>query len=143
MDRKIHSHRVNYYETDLMGVVHHSNYLRFFEEARVEWIKKKGVAKYHYPHLEVTMAVTETKVKHLKPAFLDDNLEIHLQVRMEGLKIIFQYVMYSERYGEKPVCTGETWHIPVNNEFKVCRLPQGLSEALEKEAWTETWLSNL
>ncbi len=143
IDRKVHSHRVRYYETDLMGVVHHSNYLRFLEEARVEWLRQKEIAQYHYPHAPVTIAVLETQVRHLKPAYLEDDLQIHMQVHMQGLKIRFQYAIYSERFGSRPICTAETLHIPVNNEFKVCRLPEGLIQALEKEQWTETWLSSL
>lgn len=143
MNEFIHRHRVRYYETDLMEVVHHSNYLRFVEEARVEWLRHKNLMQYHYPAVNVTLAVLETQVRHLKPAYLEDELEIHMQVRMEGLKIRFQYAIYSGRYGSQPICTAETWHIPLNENFKVCRLPDGLSAALEKETWTETWLSNL
>ena len=35
--------RINYYETDKMGVVHHSNYIRFLEETRCEWLEKIGM----------------------------------------------------------------------------------------------------
>ena len=35
--------RINYYETDKMGIVHHSNYIRFFEEARLDMMKKVGL----------------------------------------------------------------------------------------------------
>ena len=34
---------INYYETDKMGVVHHSNYIRFLEEARCRWMKELGL----------------------------------------------------------------------------------------------------
>ena len=36
-------HKVQYYETDQMGVVHHSNYIRWFEEARAEWMEAVGL----------------------------------------------------------------------------------------------------
>ena len=38
----IYKHKVKYYETDKMGVTHHSNYIRFMEEARVEWMENMG-----------------------------------------------------------------------------------------------------
>ena len=42
MDEKgiVYEHTINYYETDRMGIVHHSNYIRFFEEARIDYLKK-------------------------------------------------------------------------------------------------------
>ena len=45
---KIHSyqHKVQYYETDQMGMVHHSNYIRWFEEARVDYLEQIGLP-YH------------------------------------------------------------------------------------------------
>lgn len=41
MTRHIYIHRVNYYETDKMGITHHSNYLRWMEEARLDFLKSK------------------------------------------------------------------------------------------------------
>ena len=39
----IYERKINYYETDKMGVVHHSNYIRFLEEARCYWMEKIGI----------------------------------------------------------------------------------------------------
>ena len=39
----IFERKINYYETDRMGVVHHSNYIRFLEEARCDWLEKAGM----------------------------------------------------------------------------------------------------
>ena len=40
----MYTHRVQYYETDQMGIVHHSNYIRWFEEARIDWMRDCGIA---------------------------------------------------------------------------------------------------
>lgn len=134
-----HRHRVRYYETDSMGVVHHSNFLRIFEEARVEWLRARNLLEAHAPHADLTLAVVETSCRHLRPAYLEDDLKIHLQVRLEGAtKIYFRYQMYSPRF-EKPIATGTTVHVPLNGELKVTRLPEPLRRELEKETWTETW----
>lgn len=125
-----------------MGIVHHSNFLRFFEEARMAWIKHAGISQAHAPHGDITMAVIETKVLHHRPAFLDDELSIRLQVRREGVKIRFAYAMFSPRYTE-PVAAGETLHVPMNEDLKVARLPQTILDRLESEVWIETWPSNL
>ena len=51
---------INYYETDKMGIVHHSNYIRFLEEARCRWLRELGISMeileekgYTIPTLEV------------------------------------------------------------------------------------------
>lgn len=40
---KPYQHKVQYYETDQMGIVHHSNYIRWFEEARTDYMEKMGM----------------------------------------------------------------------------------------------------
>lgn len=42
MQKTMYQHKVQYYETDQMGVVHHSNYIRWFEEARTDFLEKSG-----------------------------------------------------------------------------------------------------
>ena len=49
MEFKPYEHKVHYYETDKMGVVHHSNYIRWMEEARVDMMEKSG---FGYKRLE-------------------------------------------------------------------------------------------
>lgn len=86
--------RVNFYETDLMRIVHHSNYLRFCEEARVDWALKKGLIEYQQPNSAYQLAVLETRVQHVKPAVFGDQLKICVQARLEKIRIIFQYRIY-------------------------------------------------
>ncbi len=106
------------------------------------WIKFAGIAQAHAPHGEVTMAVLETRCQHHRPAFLDDELSIRLQVRREGVKIRFAYAMFSPRYSE-PIASGETLHVPMDKNLKVTRLPEVVVNRLEKEKWIETWPSSL
>lgn len=135
----IHEHSVSYYETDAMGVVHHSNYLRFFENARVAWMRDSKMGQFHYPQVNHHWAVLETRVKHLAPAFFGDVLETYLQIRRQKLKIQFQYVTFS-RQSQKRLATGETLLVPVDERQKPVRLPKDALQILEKQAWTETWL---
>lgn len=128
-----------FYETDAMGVVHHSNYMRFFEELRLDWLKEKGLLQWHYPRQDLVLAVVEGRCLHKKPLFLDDEIEIFAQIRLERLKIRFQYAIYSSRYND-PVALGETLHVALDSQFRVKRLPPALQQELEKEIWKETWL---
>lgn len=128
---------VQYHETDAMGVVHHSNYLRYFEEARCGWLLEKGLQKEHSPHADLTFAVLETSCRHLLPCRFGDQLSIRVQVKQEGAKLRFQYAAY---LGEgQLVATGTTLHIAINDRFQICRLRGKIKETLEKEEWTEIW----
>ncbi len=128
--------RVHVYETDLMAIVHHSNYLRFCEEARVEWCTQNNLIDSSDKAV-FGLAVTETRVKHLSPARYSDLLTVSAQVRIEGVRLFFQYKITT---AEKVVCVAETVHCSLDLNFKVKRLNADIIQAVEKEIWTETWL---
>jgi acyl-CoA thioester hydrolase len=131
--------RVAFSDTDAMGVTHHANYLRYCEEARVAWMRSRDLARTHFPHTDKVLALLHYQVWHKKPCTFDDALRIWLQVRRKGLKIYFQYAIYK---GDERICEAETLHIPVDKELRPVRPSEELMKVLEKEKWTETWLSN-
>lgn len=130
-------HRVQFYETDQMGIVHHSNYLRIFEEARVAWAHSKGLIDYQKPESAAHFAVLETRVCHKGPSFFGDELKTEIQAKGQGIRIIFQYRLSR---GENIVALGETSHAALNTELKPVRPTPDMVEALRSESWTETWL---
>lgn len=134
--------KVQFYETDLMGIVHHSNYLRYFEEARVAWAHAHGVLDYQKPESASQLAVLETRCRHLKPSFFGDDLEIDVQVKMEKIRIHFQYQIRNKTQNTISA-VGLSSHASLNKELKPQRLSREWQILLEKEKWTETWLSNL
>ena len=119
-----------------MGIVHHSNYLRFCEEARVDWCKKKGLLGAGEKAV-FSLAVFETKVKHVRPAKYSDLIRFAMQVRVEGARIIFQYKLFVK---ERVVCLAETVHCNLDENLKVKRLNSELIKMVENELWTRTWL---
>ncbi len=135
-------HRVHFYETDVMGIVHHSNFLRIFEEARMSWLKNVKLHLSHAPYANMTFAVLETHVKHLKPAYLDEELTTYIQVRSEKAKIRFGYATVCESKNQI-VATGETLHVALDKELKILRIPFEFLKVLESQIWTETWPLNL
>ena len=78
------THRVQYYETDRMGVTHHSNYIRFMEEARVAYLEQLG---FPYAELErrgVISPVTAVNCKYLATTTFDDRITVrHVAVGLE------------------------------------------------------------
>lgn len=119
-----------------MGIVHHSNYLRFCEEARVDWCKKKGLLNSDNRAV-FSLAVLETTVKHIKPAKYPDKIQFGLQVKTEGARLIFQYKLF---VADEIVCKAETVHCNLDLNLKVKRLSSELIKMVENEVWIGTWL---
>lgn len=73
--------RVYWEDTDASGVVYHANYLRWFERARTEWLRAKGHDQESMrTQLGIAFTVASLEIRYLKPARLDDALEVHVQV---------------------------------------------------------------
>jgi acyl-CoA thioester hydrolase len=145
-----HQHLVQFYETDMMGIVHHGNYLLFFEEARVGWAHAHGLLDYQKPESASHFAVLETWVRHLKPAKFGDVLEVFVQAKLEGVRLTFEYKMIKRMTtpsAEEVIAIGRTIHAPLNKDLQVIRpsieMRQLFKEIAEKKIWIETWLSNL
>jgi acyl-CoA thioester hydrolase len=139
-ENKNHSYsgRVAFYDTDAMGVVHHSNYVKYIENARVMWLRESGLSQYHATPGGIYFAVLDCQVKYLRPLRFEDEFLVRLQVCQEGARIRFQYGVYNQKTNEL-VATAMTLHAALNEQLKPCRLPQPVREILEKEKWIETW----
>ena len=80
-----HSLRVYWEDTDAGGVVFYANYLKFFERARTEWLRARGVAQQALKDQTGAMfVVADTHVSYKRPARLDDLLEVTVEVIETG-----------------------------------------------------------
>ena len=130
--------RIAFYETDAMGVVHHANYIRFFENARVEWMRSSGLLNLHHPEGPFVFAVYEQNARYLKTLRFDDEIDIRLQVKLDRARVNFQYAMYCERQGG--LCaTGSTVLVPVDTALKPARLPVHARDVFAASPWDDTW----
>jgi acyl-CoA thioester hydrolase len=121
--------RVIYGDTDQMGVVYYANYLRFFEAARNEFIRAKGL-RYRDFEAEygLLLPVVEAAVRYRQPARYDDlvTVEISLtEVRRASARFGYRLVR-----DEALLVTGHTVHACVDREGRVQRIPAGLLERL-------------
>ncbi|MCL2097722.1 MAG: acyl-CoA thioesterase [Bacteroidales bacterium] len=91
------THRVAYYETDVMGYVHHSNYVRYFEIARTEMMRAAG---FTYAELEasgVMMPIIEVHSRYYQPAKYDDLLTFRATVKeLQGVRLTIEYEVLNE-----------------------------------------------
>jgi acyl-CoA thioester hydrolase len=117
--------RVNYSETDQMGVVYHANYLVWFEVGRVEFIRKLGM---DYRSMEredgIGIAVVDVSARYKYPARYDDELIIETRlVAARGAVVKFVYRIVRSADGML-LCEGETVHVVVDREMKKRVLPE-------------------
>jgi acyl-CoA thioester hydrolase len=68
--------RVYYEDTDAAGVVYYANYLRFMERARTEWLRALGYEQSALARHGIAFAARSSQVEYLKPARLDDAIEV-------------------------------------------------------------------
>ena len=127
--------RVAFHETDAMGVVHHSNHIKYFEEARVEWLRDKGLTDIHVPAGPYVFAVVDVAVQYLKSARFDDLLEVVVEARLKGVSIFFRYAIWSERLAAW-IATGTTTLVPLGPDMRVKRLPADSNITFYKGEWT-------
>ena len=81
------AHRVRVYweDTDAGGVVFYANYLKFFERARTEWLRARGVGQQALKDQTGAMfVVTDTRLSYKRPARLDDELDVTVQLAEAG-----------------------------------------------------------
>lgn len=87
-------HRVNYYETDKMGITHHSNYIRFMEEARMNFLAEIGYPMTKMEAEGITSPVVSVNCEYKHPTTYDDKIEIEVTpVKYTGVKLFLSYIM--------------------------------------------------
>jgi acyl-CoA thioester hydrolase len=137
-DYSRYSLRVAYHETDAMGVVHHSNHVKYFEEARVDFLRTKNLMSDHHPDGPLVFAVVELWTKYFKTARFDDELEVWLQARLRGLRIEFQYAIFSKKL-KTFIAQGTTQLIALGADLKPKRPSKVFQAAFDNESWDEVW----
>lgn len=119
---KPYHHRVQYYETDRMGITHHSNYVRWMEEARLDFLSGIGCGYDKMERDGIISPVVSVDCRYIKPTTFPDDVAIEVSVKkFTGVRLVLEYKMTSEADGSL-VCTACSEHCFVNSEFKPVRL---------------------
>ena len=118
--------RVRYKDTDCMKIVYYGNYLTYFEVGRVEFLRQHGHPMFEVD-TKVHLPVVEATVRYLKPARLDDLLEVRCWVSdRRRASFTFSYEVAHAETGEL-LATGETRHACWDPEgLKVIEIPEWL-----------------
>lgn len=76
----IYDRSINYYETDQMGIVHHSNYIRYFEEARLDMMEQVGLSYAAMEEHGLIIPVLSVACEYIKPVLFGEKVQIHTRL---------------------------------------------------------------
>ena len=121
-----HCVRVRFSETDAMGIVHHSRYLPYLEEARVAYLRHIGHPYHETRAAGTDFAIIEVWLGYMQPLKFDDVVEVHLRLA-ELTRATFQ-MSYLLTVDGQMRAKAVTAHGAVNGDGRPVRLPAWLSD---------------
>lgn len=132
--------RINYYETDRMGVVHHSNYIRYLEEARCFWLEELQMPFSLFEEKGITIPVLGVNCRYQYHVTFDDTIQIYVSIKeYTGVRMTVGYEVIDKKT-KKTVLTGETKHCftdrnlkPINLKKHAPEFSQRFEQILEKK----------
>ena len=128
----IYERTINYYETDRMGVVHHSNYIRFLEEARCAYLKATGMPFGKFEEQGITIPVLEVKCKYKHHVTFADTICIKVIVKeFNGVRLTIGYEVKDKKTGND-VIIAETKHCFTDKNLRPINLKKYAPEFSDK-----------
>ena len=132
--------KVYYYETDKMGIAHHSNYVRWMEEARIDFLDQIGLGYKKLEDAGIISPVVAIECEYKAPTTFDDRLEIAVEVReFRGVKLVLGYTVRNAETGGL-VMLGKSTHCfvdqngrPIVLKKQFPELAEALCAAVEKK----------
>ena len=122
MNDIIYERKINYYETDRMGVVHHSNYIRYLEEARCFFLENIGMPFSEIENQGITIPVLGVNCTYKHHVTFGDTLLIKVYVKeYSGVRLTISYDVTDKATG-KTVILAETKHCFTNKDLKPVNL---------------------
>ena len=128
----MYQHFVQYYETDKMGVTHHSNYIRFMEEARLDFFKKIGFDYLDFEKMGVMSPVIGlNNIRYKRPSTVGDTIDIEVSVKAYNSIVLKDTVIFE---GDSDHCflSKEGKMLPLGDK-KFPELDRKLKELLNQE----------
>ena len=120
--------QAHYYETDRMDVIHHSNYIRWFEEARIYYLEQIGFGYDKMESLGILSPVLSVSCEYKSSVRFHEEVLIYPKIEFfNGIKMAISYVVKDARTG-KVRATGESKHCFVDSKFKPIRMKKDFNE---------------
>ena len=126
-------HKVQYYETDKMGVTHHANYIHWMEEARIDLLDQLGFPFHRLEAMGVGSPVMSVECRYKAPTTFADDVTVQVWVaQFRNVRIWFSYEM--KKADGTLVCQARSEHCFVSPEGNLLRLNKRCPELAEKLA---------
>lgn len=105
-----YEHHAKYYETDQMGIIHHSNYIKWMEEARMDLMEQIGLSYKEMEEMEIISPVLSISCDYHSMVHFDDTVVIQTRIiKYNGVKLEVEYRMTDKETGELRT-TGRSSH---------------------------------
>ena len=128
METNAYIRKINYYETDKMGVTHHSNYVRFMEEARLNFLDSIGCSYEKWENDGIVSPVIGIECDYKRPTTFGDELSIEAAItEYKRIKLSVSYTMINTKTNEI-VFVGKSHHCFLNAEGKPIALSKQYPE---------------
>ena len=126
----VHELRVRFAETDQMGVAHHSAWIVWLEEARVEWLRERGLSYRELEDSGTSLAVSEVQVRYRSAARFDDLIQIRARLEESRSRSFrFSYTVIRTSDGTL-LADAVTRHTPVDRDGRAVRMRQDWLERI-------------
>ena len=123
--------QVYYEDTDAAGVVYHSNYLKFMERARTEWLRSEGFSQQSLAEGEgIVFVVAKINIEFIRPALFDELLNVRSKITgTNGAGLMFEQSVISESGTVK--CRADVHIVCVDSKtFRPKRIPNSIKAKL-------------
>jgi len=122
--------RVNYSETDQMGVVYHARYLVWLDIARTEHLRQSGMSYRELESAGLRLVVSEVSIRFRQPARFDDPVRIRCWVRnVASRRVEFGYAIEHAEH-DRLLATASTSLLALDTAMSLSRLPHAVRDAL-------------
>ena len=125
--------RVIYADTDAMGIVYHTNYIKWFEIGRTELLRNIGIVYAEMEAQGYNLPLTEVYCNYLSPARYDQIIIVETELEyLKRASMKFSYTIWDEDR-EKAMVEGFTIHACLNRSGKIVRIPPFISKRIEEQ----------
>ena len=125
-------HRVAFYQTDAMGILHHANYLHLLEMARVAWMDEHDEPYRNWVALGLHFAVTRVDVQYRRAVRFDDWVETRVWLEwVRGASLAMAYELTCQG---QLVASARSEHAMVSSDGRPARIPAEKRARLEKKS---------
>lgn len=132
LSKCVYERKVEYYETDKMAIVHHANYIHWFEEARTFALAQMGMDYKNLEDMGIMMPVLGIECKYRTGAKYGDRVLVEVKIeKFNGVKMKFSYIVTDKETGALRM-TGSSEHCFVDNDFKPLSLKKSYTAIYNK-----------